>query len=104
MKYFLRLILFIFILGSSEISSAQCTAGYLAGAITPTSTWQSTNTSGIAGKRYWTFAATAGFTYYFSFCAADGGSSTYDTQITILDNTGLVMASGFNDDFCGLQS
>ncbi len=104
MKYFLRLILFIFILGSSEISSAQCTAGNLAGAITPTSTWQSTNTSGIAGKRYWTFAATAGFTYYFSFCAADGGSSTYDTQITILDNTGLVMASGFNDDFCGLQS
>lgn len=104
MKYFLRLILFIFILGSSEISSAQCTAGNLAGAITPTSGWQSTNTSNVAGKRYWTFAATAGFTYYFSFCAADGGSSTYDTQITILDNTGLVMASGFNDDFCGLQS
>ena len=104
MKFTLRLsFLFCFLLGSLN-SRAQCTAGASAGSITPTASWQSTNTSNIDGKKYWTFPATAGFTYYFSFCSTDGGSSTYDTQITILDNLGVAVAGGFNDDFCGLQS
>ena len=76
----------------------------MAGTITPNTAWQSVNTTNIDGKRYWTFTASAGFTYYFSFCAADGGSSTYDTQITILDNLGVAVAGGYNDDFCGTQS
>ena len=104
MKYFLRLFFVVLLSSVAVKSSAQCTAGTLAGTITPNTAWQSTNTTNIDGKRYWTFTAAVGFTYYFSFCAADGGSSTYDTQITILDNLGVAVAGGYNDDFCGTQS
>ena len=52
---------------------------------------------------YNSFVAVAGNTYYFSFCAADGGQAPFDTQITIFDAT-LTYAGGYNDDFCGLQS
>jgi hypothetical protein len=104
MKNTFYLIILIISFFFAQNSSAQCTNGNLVGNIVPTATWQSTSTTGINGRRYWTFAATAGFTYYFSFCAADGGSSTYDTQITILDNLGVPVAGGFNDDFCGTQS
>lgn len=85
---------------------AQCTGGTSAGAITPTTVWQSTGTNNMDGGKYKTFAATAGNVYYFSFCAADGGSSTYDTQLTILnDATGIAVgAAGYSDDFCGTQS
>jgi hypothetical protein len=104
MKYTFCLIVFVISLFFAENSNGQCTTGNLVGNIVPTATWQSTSTTGINGRRYWTFAATAGFTYYFSFCPADGGSSTYDTQITILDNLGVPIAGGYNDDFCGSQS
>ncbi|MBK7856155.1 MAG: hypothetical protein IPJ79_15850 [Bacteroidetes bacterium] len=94
------LLLFLF----SELS-AQCTGGTATGSITPTLAWQTTSTANINGGDYKTFAATAGNIYYFSFCAADGGSSTYDTQISILTNAGVgVGAGGYNDDNCGLQS
>lgn len=79
----------------------QCSGGSSSGSITPTTSWQTRTTN---GNRYWTFAATAGYTYYFSFCAADGGSTSYDTQISILNNSGVNMAGGYNDDFCGTAS
>ncbi len=82
----------------------QCTGGTSGGAITPGLAWQSVNTVGINGGTYRTFNATAGQTFYFSFCGVDGGSSTYDTQISILDNAGVPVAGGYNDDFCGVQS
>jgi hypothetical protein len=104
MKNTFYLIILVVSFFFAEKSNGQCTNGNLGGSIVPTATWQSTNTTGINGKRYWTFTATAGFTYYFSFCTADGGSSTYDTQITILDNSGAAVAGGYNDDFCGSQS
>lgn len=85
--------------------SAQCSGGSLAGNIIPTTAWTSTGTTNVSGGTYYTFNATAGNTYYFSFCAADGGNTTYDTQLTILNNTGtFVGGSGYNDDFCGLAS
>lgn len=86
-------------------SSAQCTGGTLASNLTPGVTWSTTGTTAVAAGKYYTFTATAGFVYYFSFCAADGGNATWDTQITILNNAGTyVGAGGFSDDNCGLQS
>lgn len=80
----------------------QCTGGSSGGAsLTMTTSWQSQATN---GNRYWTFAATAGYTYYFSFCGADGGSSSYDTQISLLTNTGATVAGAYNDDYCGTRS
>jgi hypothetical protein len=85
----------------NQTSFAQCSGGVLYLNITPTQNWQ-TNTLGYGGE-YYTFTATAGTTYEFSYCSADGGTSTYDTEITIINNTTLLPVS-YNDDFCGLQS
>ncbi len=88
-----------------RLVQAQCTGGVFAGGIVPTTVWTSTGTTNVNGGTYYSFAATAGNTYYFSFCSADGGSSIYDTQITLLDNAGVfVGGTGYSDDFCGLQS
>jgi hypothetical protein len=92
--------LFLF---SSTHSRAQCSGGSSGGVIVPGLAWSSTGTAAVPAGTYYTFAATAGNTYYFSFCLADGGNSSFDTQISILNNAG-VYAGGYNDDFCGLQS
>jgi hypothetical protein len=80
---------------------AQCTGGTVAGAITPTLAWQTIPC--IKGGEYYTFTANSGEFYTFSFCTG-GGSATWDTQITILDNSGIPTPSGYADDECGLQS
>lgn len=99
---------FIFILvilsGFTGTLCAQCTGGVAGVNITPGLAWQSTSTINMSGGSYRTFNATAGNTYYFSFCSADGGSSTFDTQISINTNAGAAVAGGYNDDFCGVQS
>lgn len=83
---------------------AQCTGGTAGGSITPLAAWSSAGTVNIPGGTYKTFNATAGATYYFSFCATDGGSSSFDTQITIQDATGTPVPGAYNDDFCGVAS
>jgi len=88
---------------SLNIVKAQCAGGSSGGTIVPGLAWSSAGTAAVPSGTYYTFAATAGRTYYFSFCLADGGNSSFDTQISILDNSG-VYAGGYNDDFCGLQS
>ena len=89
--------------GSSfSLVMAQCTGGTQNGTLDPiTSTFQFF-TSGTGGE-YQIFTAVFGEQYEFSYCTTEGGSSAYDTQITILDNTGID-AGGYNDDFCGTQS
>jgi len=84
---------------------AQCTGGTNGGALSPVPTTAYQTMAVAAGTRYYTFVVAAGCmpTYDFSFCAADGGSASFDSQITILDNSGAY-AGGYNDDFCGLQS
>ncbi|MBD3638481.1 MAG: T9SS type A sorting domain-containing protein [Crocinitomicaceae bacterium] len=85
-------------------SISQCTGGTNGGAIAPapTSTYQ---TMSVSDGTYYTFdVATAGCdSYVFTFCS-NGGSASFDTQITILDNSGSPVAGGYNDDFCSLQS
>ena len=87
-------------------STAQCAGGVSGGALAPAPAAAYQTMAMPAGNRYYTFVVAAAPcmpTYDFSFCAADGGAAAFDTQITILDNTG-VYAGGFNDDFCALQS
>jgi len=45
---------------------------------------------------------TAGNTYEFSTCAANGSNVTYDSELTLLTNAQQLLA--YNDDFCGTQS
>lgn len=83
------------------VINAQCSGGTADGTVTPTAAWQVINNRD--GGKYVSFVATAGVTYQFSYCAADGGSSTFDTQLTMLDNTGAY-AGAYSDDYCGAQS
>jgi hypothetical protein len=81
---------------------AQCSGGVVQGNITPTAVIQTVPVP-LAGL-YFTFTATAGGVYEFSFCAAQGGSASYDTQLTIINDVTSAYAGGYNDDWCGLQS
>lgn len=91
-------LLLLSILFNSAGVSAQCTGGTGAGTLTPTTGWQSVS---MAGGTYYNFVATTGTLYHFSFCSADGGNSTFDTQLTLLDSAGAPVSGFFNDDFCG---
>ncbi|HEU4718171.1 MAG TPA: hypothetical protein VFU15_10065, partial [Bacteroidia bacterium] len=82
--------------------NAQCSGGTLAGNIVPTTTIQTVTVP--SGGSYFTFTGVAGATYMFSFCASEGGSASFDTQLTILDDATGNYAGGYNDDWCGLQS
>ncbi len=83
---------------------SQCTGGVAAGALTPVpnAVFQ---TMAVSSNRYYTFVVPVGClpTYEFSFCAADGGASAFDSQITILDNAGAY-AGGYSDDVCGASA
>ena len=71
----------------------------------PNSTYQTMNCA--AGDFYYTFvvAASSCFPIYdFSFCSSDGSNASFDTQITILDNSGTAVSGGYSDDYCSSQS
>lgn len=59
----------------------------------------STSVPCVQGGRYALVNVVAGNTYTFSTC----GGATWDTQITLYNNTGGG-SLGYNDDACGLQS
>lgn len=104
MLHLRRSYLILVLLSISYQSGAQCSGGTNGGSIVPGLTWSTTGTVAINGGSYREFAAVAGNVYYFSFCAADGGSSTFDTQLTITNTSGNALPGVYNDDFCGLQS
>ncbi len=80
---------------------AVCTGATLAGAITPTGTFQ---TVSVSTHTYYTFVATyPGQTFVFSFCQG-GGANSVDTQLEIYNNAGVAVAGFFNDDHCSLGS
>jgi hypothetical protein len=103
-SYFKLILILVIFFGLRDTIHAQCTGGVAGAGITPTLAWQTTGTTNISGGSYRTFNATAGNTYYFSFCPADGGSSSFDTQISINTGAGATVTGGYNDDFCGVQS
>ena len=104
MKKIFTQILIASALALPGVINAQCSGGTSQGTLTTTPAWQIQNNAD--GGKYYSFNATAGYTYEFSYCAANGGgASTYDTQISICDNTGTAVGgTGYSDDFCGVQS
>ncbi len=70
-----------------------------AGTLTPTAGYQTVSTS---NGDYWVINVNCGDTYNFNFCN-NGGTATWDTQITILQTNGTTELA-YNDDNCGLQS
>ena len=78
--------------------NAQCPGGTFAGVITPTVAWQTVPC--FQSGEYYEFNAVVGNFYTFSTCFG-GGFATYDTEITIMDNTGSFVAGGYDNDGCG---
>lgn len=70
-----------------------------AGTLTPTAAYQTISTS---NGDYWVINVNCGDTYNFNFCN-NGGTATWDTQLTILETNGTTELA-YNDDNCGLQS
>ncbi len=91
-------ILFCILVGMQGKVDAQCTGGVNAGAITPTLVYQTIPCS-KAGE-YYTFAATLGATYTFTYCTGGGNGNGLDLYLTILDNSGTAVPGAFNDNFC----
>jgi hypothetical protein len=78
---------------------AQCGGGTLAGNLTPTGSFQTV--ACVNAGQYYTFNATVGSTYTFSFCQGGGSAPfSFDTYLTITDNAGVPVAGAFNDNFC----
>ena len=98
MNYFKELLV-LFSLLLTPIISYSCTGGTNSGTLTPTAGYQ---TQAVSNGQYYVVNVVCGNTYNFSFCG-NGGSAAWDTQLTILDNTGTTELAT-NDDFCSLQS
>ncbi len=105
MKILLLSIILLFT--TTKFCSAQCSGGSDEGSLGVIGT--SFTTRSVAATSYYTFTVTSTCdSYFFTFCSTSDGESTgasasFDTQLTILDNTGAY-AGGYNDDHCGLQS
>lgn len=83
---------------------AQCPVKTTFGSIIPQTNWQTIN-YGRGGEAQ-LFVADSGCVYEFSYCVTDGGFAPFDTEITIINNSTLLFAGGYNDDApgCGLAS
>lgn len=96
-------LLFICVIGLllSQGAFAQCANDntLVAGNLTPPGVGLSTTQSMNAGE-YMLAQVIAGSNYTVTTC---GGSSAFDTQITVYDNASGTLQA-YNDDFCGLQS
>ncbi|MFK7968838.1 MAG: L-type lectin-domain containing protein [Bacteroidia bacterium] len=99
-----RLISYLLFLFSTFALNAQCTGGINGGALTP-APGPAFQTMPVSDGTYYTFVVPTGgcYTYTFSFCGPNG-AATWDTEITILDNTGAAVAGAYDDDFCSFQS
>jgi uncharacterized protein YjdB len=101
MKKLLLSVLFAISFFSISYAQCVCTYQYPLGNMTPTTVWSTINTLMYAGD-YAVVNVTAGNTYEFSTCAANGSNVTYDSELTLLSDQQQLLA--YNDDFCGIQS
>lgn len=99
MKQLYTLVLICLLTLSGTALKAQCFGGTSAGSLSPTTVFQ---TVGVSSGQYFSFNATAGNVYVFTFCQG-GGSASFDSQMTLLDGTGATGLS-YSDDVCGLAS
>ncbi|MBI1837867.1 MAG: hypothetical protein HYR91_11450 [Flavobacteriia bacterium] len=76
-----------------------CTGGTSNGTLSPSVSYQTQN---VLNGQYYTFNVSSCSSYTFTFCS-NGGSASYDTQLSILDGTGATELA-YSDDNCGLQS
>ncbi len=106
LRFCISVLCFVWFTFLSIETTAQCSYSANVGAvslgtITPTGTWQVTGC--VTGGDYYSFNATAGQQFAFTFCG-NGGTATWDTELSINTAAGAGVAGAYNDDFCGIQS
>ena len=99
LSFFIAVLCFV---GVTDVQS-QCVFlndNYPSGTFFPTNTFQVASTI-IYGGEYSAYSVTAGVTYQWSLCAADGGSASYDSELTLWNSldTNTPLASA--DQECG---
>ncbi len=97
--YFTTLLFLVitrFLFGQCSFDGNQTNGGTLS----PTSGYQTV--SNVFNGQYFPVNVTCGNLYNFNFCT-NGGSASWDTQITVLATDGTTNLA-YNDDNCGLQS
>ena len=102
MRLRLLLILSTFLTLQANVSFGQAYCNNPLGSIAPTMTWQYASHSALG---YYTFNATAGCTYQFTYCNSIAPSASYSGDPYITVSTAPTSgALATNDDFCGLGS
>lgn len=90
--------------GSVAITVTTTTAGctsssqYPSSTLTPSKNWKTQNY--IYAGEYTAFNVTSGRTYYFSYCTTDGGSASYNSEMTLRNKTTDAFIA-YSDDYCG---
>ena len=77
------------------------TSLYPSNTLTPTAAWSDISTCNFAGE-YANVNVVAGNIYEFSTCSSNGSTVTYDSELTLRNNSGALIA--YNNDYCGTQS
>lgn len=99
-------IVFFIIIYVKSFSQGQCLGGGCSGGYqypsgtfsSNTNSWTTVSTNNWAGE-YAIYDVTSGSTYEWSLCSTDGGSVTYDAQLTLINNTTLASIC-FSSDYC----
>jgi len=74
------------------------TSQYPSSTLTVTNAWKTQNY--IYAGDYTVFSVTSGRVYYFSYCTADGGSASYNSEMTLRNNSTNAFIA-YSDDYCG---
>ena len=102
MRLRLLLILSAILTIQTNISFAQAYCNNPLGSLAPNLTWQYQTHSSLG---YYTFNATAGCTYQFTYCSSFAPSASYSGDPYITIATGPTSGAQItNDDYCGLGS
>ncbi len=81
-------------------ASGSCTYNFPSGTLSTTSSsWTTVSTVNYGGD-YQLYSVTSGKTYEWTLCTADGGSASYDSYLTLYNNSGLAILCR-SDDYCG---
>lgn len=106
-KYSFFVFFFLFFVSVKIFSQGQCLGGgctggyqYPSGTLSSnTNSWTTVSTNNWAGE-FAVYNVTSGSQYEWSLLAADGGSVSYDAQLTLINNTSLA-AICYSNDFSG---
>ena len=82
----------------STTQGCNSTTRYPSTTLSPTTAWKTQNS--IYAGEYAVFNVVLGRIYNFSYCSADGATASYNSELTLRNNsTGVFLA--YSDDFCG---